>query len=79
MFGLGDSVRRKTGNQEVLTVVAVRTENLYLVQRGNDAASQVHIHGWDLELVTKAEKLQREPGLVPSRSIPEERTSRISQ
>lgn len=71
MFGLGDSVRRKAGNQEVLTVVAVRTEDIYLVQRGNNAASQLHIHGRDLDLVTKTEKLQREPGLVPDRSIME--------
>lgn len=71
MFGLGDSVRRKAGNQEVLTVVAVRTEDLYLVQRGNDAASQVHIKGIDLELVTKAEKPHSDPGLVPDRSIME--------
>jgi len=71
MFGLGDSVRRKAGNQEVLTVVAVRTEDIYLVQRGNDAASQEHIKGSDLELVTKAEEPQGEPGLVPGRSIME--------
>lgn len=71
MFGLGDSVRRKAGNREVLTVVAVRTEDIYMVQRGNDAASQVHIHRRDLDLVTKAEQPQSDPGLVPDRSIME--------
>ena len=71
MFGLGDSVRRNAGNREVLTVVEVRTEGLYLVQRGNDAASRVYINGSDLELVSKAEEPQSGPGLVPDRSIME--------
>jgi len=59
------------GEQGAWTVVGTRSEGLYEVQLGNDAASKKFVGGAKIKLIAKAKKPDSGPGFFPGRSIME--------
>lgn len=69
MFEINDLVK-KIGSQDVLKVVQIRSaDQLYYVQRGNDAATAEWVKESELELHAKAKKPDTGSGFVPDKPL----------
>ena len=66
---MGDVVKILGGDSKKLKIVGIGPGTSFKLQFGNDASTWQQVDGSKLELVSKAEKPDVEPGFVPGSSI----------